>query len=96
MSKFVAFAFTAAATVAFSTVPAFAAPAESESSTFTRGGTTYVFTETDMGSYKLLSGHDDSGRTFALRVAGSRVTGVYNNDHVEFSAPPRSSEIAAR
>ncbi|MDB5662794.1 MAG: hypothetical protein JWM38_1639 [Sphingomonas bacterium] len=95
MTKFVALALLAAAI----TTPAFAAtdaaPAETS---FTRDGRTYFVKETDMGAYTLIAGRDSTGRTFNFRLTGQRVTGHYNNEYMEFTAPAAAhpAKLASR
>lgn len=97
MSKFVAFALIGAALSA----PAFAAPAPSpliHEMNFTRDGETYHLTTADMGRYTRISGHDEHGHTFNFRQSGTRVTGYYDDNYVDFIAPRAAdpAEVAAR
>jgi len=90
MKMFVAFAL-AAATL---TAPVLAADAAPESS-FTRDGQTFFVKETKMGGYTLIEGHDDRGRKFTFRLAGQRVTGNYDDQYMEFSAPAKADRLAS-
>ena len=95
MTKFVAFALIGAAF----TAPALAAPAPAPNEiSFSRDGQTYYVTTADKRGYTRISGHDDDGRRFDFRQTGTRVTGYYDGNYVDFTTPAaaRPAEVAAR
>jgi hypothetical protein len=57
---------------------------------FTAAGITYEYTvTTNRRGHQDLVGRDSRGVTFALRVEGTRVTGSYGREAVDFSIRPR-------
>jgi hypothetical protein len=91
MKMFVAFAL-AASTL---TAPVLAAADTAPEASFTRDGQTYFVKETKMAGYTLIEGHDDKGRKFNFRLAGQRVTGHYDDQYMEFSAPAKADRLAS-
>jgi hypothetical protein len=72
--------------------PAFAAP-----ESFVRDGTTYEYTVSKSGEYQIISGRDvNSGKTFNLKVRGSKVVGDYAGKRVAFEAPKAADKVASR
>lgn len=70
---------------------------EPQTSTFTRDGHTYVYTQTPraQGGY-LLTGYETGSRQrFRLVVDGERVTGYSNGYPVAFRAPTGTTTMAA-
>jgi hypothetical protein len=58
----------------------------------THGGITYDYTvSTSRRGHQEIVGRDSRGDTFALRVAGSSVTGRYGRDPVSFTISPRTA-----
>lgn len=89
MTKFV-FALIAGAALA---APALAEPARKIR--FERDGTSYVATIRQRGTVQLIEGYElnGQGRSFALRVANGKVTGMMGGYTVSYPVPASSSAL---
>ena len=73
---------------------AVAAPALAETQSFTRDGQTYQYEITKVGDAAIVSGTDQTGKAFSLRVRNGRVSGNYAGTAVAFAAPKAQTALA--
>ncbi len=64
-----------------------ATPALAEMKSFTRDGLTYRYEVKDAGDAKIVSGYDQFGKSFQLKVRNGRVSGRYAGAAMAFAAP---------
>ena len=73
---------------------AVAAPALAETQSFTRDGQTYQYEITKAGDSSIVTGTDQTGKAFSLRVRNGRVSGNYAGTAVAFAAPKAQAALA--
>ena len=69
--------------VSFLCLAAVATPSLAES--FSHAGTTYTYAVAERGGTRIITGTDDRGTTYLLRVRGTRVEGEVDGRVVTFS-----------